>query len=88
MVTLNNRINISNRGSGLPDNSTKSAESDLKFRTNLPNASYEQSTTASPEVHKLHVSMTIQSSFSLIYWYGRQSIRGLQVTDSNGVHLV
>ena len=77
MVALNSRINISNRGSGSSDESTKSTVSNLEVRRSLPtNASHgdmvtlEQWTTASPEAHKLHVGMAIQSYFviDLLIW--------------------
>ena len=79
MVALNSRINISNRGSGSSDDSTKSTASvsNLEVRRSLPtNASHgdmvtlEQWTTASPEAHKLRVSMAIQSYFviDILIW--------------------
>ena len=64
------RINISNRGSGSADDSTKSStKSNLEIRRSLPNASHgdmvtlEQWRVASPEAHKLHVSMAIYFSY-------------------------
>ena len=70
MVALNSRITISDRGSGSTDYST---ESDSEIR---PNASHgdvvmhEQWTTASPEAHKLHVSIDYPILFSLILIWG------------------
>ena len=59
MVALNSRINISKRESGSTDYST---ESNSEIPRRLPNASHEQLewTTASPEAHKVPVSMAIQ----------------------------
>ena len=74
MVALNSRINISNRESGSADDSTKSSTKyNLEIRrshdaSHGDTVTLEQWRVASPEAHKLHVSMAIQSS-SHWYWY-------------------
>ena len=73
MVSLNSRINISERGSESSDHST---ESNTEIRLRLPHSSHgdivatQEQWISPPEAHKLHVSMAISILSSLILIWG------------------